>query len=159
MPRAMPLTTAVCCMAVGAGTRKPSGRPTQPEQNLGIATQQIRRVQTAEVSQQLVDRLQAISSQLSTLTAVVQDIAASEAQGTVPPVLSPRLLAASRDRFVSDSSKIGHAVFCFDLPPHPFIFIRNINARQWRELHKDSTVLEASAISLTLEHLLSRRDM
>ena len=184
MARAMPLTAAVCLMAFGDGsafmaikiwqhhydkgrpflrgqpTRKSSGRSTQPDHERNRnAIQEIRRVKTDEVPHQLMDRLQAISSQLSTILAVVQDIADSAAQATVPPVLSPKPVAASLVQFVSDSSKVGHAVFCFDLPLHPFIFIRNINASQWRELHNDVAVLEARAISLTLEHLLSKRDL
>ena len=59
--------------------------------------------------------------------------------------------------FVSDASKAGHAVYSFDLPDCPYIFLEPMSAADWQQLGNSSPWLEARAISLGLSNLLSNK--
>ena len=108
--------------------------------------------------QRLMQQLVALSSQLTGIVSTMHDIAdiASQSMAAANKLQAPK---ARTVRIVSDSSKSGHAVYSFDLEPYPYIFIRQISATQWLELQRDTTHLEARAVTLALEHALSDRQL
>ena len=67
--------------------------------------------------------------------------------------------ARKKKCFVSNSGRAGHAVYSFDLPPFPFIFLKDMSASQWAELGWNSILLEARAIRLALEYIISASNM
>ena len=60
---------------------------------------------------------------------------------------------------VCDSGKAGHAVYSFDLPPYPYIFLRDMSVSQWHEIGWNPILLEARAITLALASWLSDSHM
>ena len=57
--------------------------------------------------------------------------------------------------FVSDAGRPGYAVYSFDLPTSPYVFLQSSSAAEWQLLRRDATWLEARAIILGLSDLLS----
>ena len=57
------------------------------------------------------------------------------------------------------SGRAGYAVYSFDLPPYPFIFLKDMSASAWLELGWNSILLEARAIRMALEYITSASDI
>ena len=89
----------------------------------------------------------------------MHDIADNASQSMAAAASDLQLPKARTVRIVSDSSKSGHAVYSFDLEPYPYVFVSQISATQWLELQRDTTHLEARAVTLALEHALSDRQL
>ena len=85
---------------------------------------------------------------------------------TSPRTISARPSNTRRARkkkcLVSDSGTAGHAVYSFDLPPFPFIFQKDmsiLSIREWLELGWNPILLEARAIRLALEYIISASEI
>ena len=59
--------------------------------------------------------------------------------------------------FASDASKAGYAVYSFDLPKSPEVFLQPMSAADWQELQREPPHLEARAIRLGLASFASSR--
>ena len=82
-------------------------------------------------------------------------IAVPGASSTADETNSGQSDLAQQLNFVSDSSRQGHAVYCFELAPFPYVFLEQVCPEDTLELSHDAMALEGRGIAQALEHMLT----